>query len=323
MLAVLRISIVVLLLVALPCQAAVISHTDKLNRTVDIPVPVERAVFLQFYEMLPTLDIWDKVVGIANQAQDSDLLQRANSEIKKITSVGSGSNINVEAILSLQPDLVITWAWQPESVRFLEEKGVRVIAMYPESIEGLYEVMDLLGLLFQREEKMAAARAEMEVLFDLVQEKTVSRPLEKYKRMIYIGGRSNSVSCGLGINNDLLNLIGGINQAGGIKERNTLVSLEQMVVWNPEVIYIWGNAGYSAADIIANPQWRHIQAVRNKQVFKLPHWTTWSPRLALLALWMAAKAYPEEYRDVDFAGLTDNLCLKTFGATCDFNEAPR
>jgi len=319
-----RIVVALLLLTAaLPCRAAVISYTDKLDRIVDIPVPVERAVFLQFYEMLPALEIWDKVVGIADHAQRSDLLQRINSGVGDIASVGSGANVNIEAILTLHPDLVITWAWQAETIRFMTEKGLRVIALYPESIEDLYQIMNLFGTIFHREEQMAATRQEMERLFSVIKATSAKRPPELRKKMLYLGGRSNSVSCGVGINNNLLNLIGGINVAGGIKERNTLVSLEKLVVWNPEVIFIWGNAGYTAADIITNPQWRHIRAVRDGKVFKLPDWTTWSPRLALVALWMAVKAYPEDYLDADVDQLTDSLCQKTYGASCNFHEAPR
>jgi iron complex transport system substrate-binding protein len=308
------------LLTAAWSQAAVISYTDKLNRTVEIPVPVQRAVFLQLYEMLPALDVWDKVVGVAGYAHDIELLQRANPRLKEIPSVGSGSNVNIEAILQMKPDLVITWAWQPKVIRFMEEKGVRVIAVYPESIGDLYAVMELLGGLFQRQEKMATARAEMEGLFALVREKAAGYCPEERQKMVYLGGRSNSISCGLGINNDLLGLIGGINPAGAINQRSTLVSLEQIVVWNPEVIFIWGNAGYTAEDIINNPQWRHVRAVRDKRVFKLPRWTTWSPRLALIALWMAAKAHPEDYGDVDLDTAADVLWRKAFGICCESLE---
>ena len=302
--------------------AAVVTYTDKLNRTVDIPVPVKRAVFLQMYEMLPALDVWDRVVGIASYAFRNELLRKANPRLDDIPSVGSGANVNVEAILQLKPDLVITWAWHPEAIRFMEEKGLRVIAVYPESIDDLYREMALLGTLFQREERMAATRIEMEMIFALVWERVARGDGSKKQKMVYLGGQSNMVSCALGINNDLLTLIGGINPADAIAQRSTLVAIEQIVAWNPDIIFIWGNAGYSAEDILTNPQWRHIKAVRDKRVYKLPDWTTWSPRLALVALWMAKKAHPRDFQDIELADVADALCRKAFRMSCTAETVP-
>jgi len=313
--------VLVFLLEAQPAGAASITYTDKLNRILEIPVPVQRVVFLQMYELLPILDAWDKVVGVADHVYRDDLIQAVKPDIRSITPVGSGGNANIEAILKLQPDLVITWAWQPETIRFMEEKGIRVIAIYPENIEDLYKVMRLLGVIFQKEEKVKTVITEMSRIFSLIRAKD-TREQGMKRKMVYLGGKSNSVSGSIGINNDLLELIGGVNVAGPINDRSAMVSLEQIVVWNPDVIFIWGNAGYSAQDIIDNPQWRFIKAVREKRVYKLPKWTTWSPRLALVALWMAKKAYPEDFEDISFFNIADSFYKKLFNIPCNLQENP-
>ncbi len=314
--------ILVLTLTTATHAGAAVTYTDRLNRTVMIPTPVERAVFLQMHELLPALDIWDKVVGLASYAFHNEVIRAARPDIETIPSVGSGWDVNIEAILKLRPDLVITWAAKPEFVRFMEEKGLRVIAVYPESIEELYGVMRLLGTLFGREERMETARAEMEAVFSLIRERESRRVKEKRQKMIYLGGQPNSVSGALGINNDLINLIGGVNPAETIRERSPLVSLEQIVVWNPEVIFIWGNARYTAQDIIGNPQWRHIKAIQKKRVYKLPEWTTWGPRLPLVALYMAQKAYPEDFADIEFATVADDLYRQVFHISYQPKAAP-
>lgn len=287
-------------------------YTDRLNRTIEIPTPVQRVVFLQMYELLPALDIWDKVVGVANYVYRDDLVRQAKPDIESIPSVGSGSDINVEAVMQLKPDLVITWAWKPESIRFMEAKGLRVIAIYPENIGELCNDMRMIGRVFQREDKVEEAIAEMEATFSLIRERAGKRPDQEKRKMLFLGGESNSVSCALGINNQLMTMIGGINPAGAIQQRNTLVSLEQIVVWNPDVLFIWANAGYSAKDILGNSQWQHISAVREGRVYKTPNWTSWSPRIAMLALWMAKQTYPEEFRDIDLTKVAEHLYRKVF-----------
>lgn len=293
-------------------RAASVTYTDRLNRTIDIPAPVQRVVFLQMYELLPALDVWDKVAGLASSAYKNDLIRAAKPDVEIIPSVGSGSDVNIEAIMQLKPDLVITWAWKPETIRFMEAKGLRVIAVYPDSIGELYDVMRLLGQVFQREEKVKATIGEMEATFSLIRQRTSKRQIGEKRKMLYLGGKTNLVSGALGISNDIMTMIGGINLAGSIQQRNTLISLEQIVAWNPSVIYIWGNAGYTAKDIIDNPQWQNISAVREGQVFKTPEWTTWSPRSAMVALWMAKQAYPEDYTNIEMALVADHFYHKVF-----------
>ena len=297
---------------AAPAHAAVVSYTDRLNRTIAIPVPVQRAVFLQMYELLPVLEVWDKVAGVANYAYGNDLIRAARPDIEAIPSVGSGAHVNVEAIMQLKPDLVITWAWKPESIRFMEARGLRVIAVYPESIGELYEAMRLLGRVFQREKRVKAAITEMEATFSLIRERASKRPAGKKRTLLYLGGQPTLISGALGINNEIMTMIGGVNLAGTIKQRSTVVSLEQIVAWNPEVIFIWGNAGYTAKDILDNPQWRNIRAVRQGRVFKAPEWSSWSPRLAMLALWMAKQTYPEDFKDIEMAGAARSFSQKVF-----------
>jgi len=48
-------------------------------------------------------------------------------------------------------------------------------------------------------------------------------------------------------------------------------------------------------------------------VYKAPEWSTWSPRLAPIALWMAMKTYPEYFRDINLYKVTDEFYRKVFG----------
>ena len=93
--------------------------------------------------------------------------------------------------------------------------------------------------------------------------------------------------------------MGGMNPAATIPQTSLDVSMEQIVAWNPDVIFIWGYAGYTAESILGNPQWRSVTAVKQGKVYKAPLWSTWSPRVAPIVLWMAMKTYPESFSDVD------------------------
>jgi iron complex transport system substrate-binding protein len=293
-----------------------VTYRDKLGRTVTVPVPVKRAVFLISYELIPVLGVWDRVVGVGRWVYDNDLIRQVKPDIRAtIPSVGSGTDVNVEALMKLAPDVVVTWTFKPELVRFMEERGLRVIAIYPESLAELYDVMRLHGRLFQREARMERAIGEMEGLFRMIGERVGRIPEGRRKKVLYIGTKPTSVSGGIGITNEMIALIGAHNPASTLQQRNVEVPLERIIAWNPDVIVIWGNARYGVSDLTGDPQWRLLEAVRKERVYKAPEWSTWSPRLAPFALWMASMTYPEYFKDVDMDNVVDEFHRKVFGVS--------
>lgn len=294
-------------------QGKSVLYTDKLGRTVTIPVPVKRAVFFQMYEMIPVLDVWDRVVGIGRYAYENDLIKTVKPTIERtIPAPGSGIDVNMEVLMKVKPDLVITWTFKPEQVRFMEERGLRVVALYPESLHELYDVVQFLGRVFEREKEAKQAITRMESLLNEVRKRIAKVPLRERRKVLWIGSRPTYVAGLGGMTHDLITLCGGINAAASIGERSTDVSIERIIGWNPDVVFIWGNARYSPHDILRNTQWSSVKAVKSGQVYKAPEWSTWSPRVAPVALWMAMKIYPEHFRDIRFDTMVDSFYRKMF-----------
>ena len=293
-----------------------VTYRDKLGRSVTVPVPVKRAVFLISYELVPVLGVWDRVAGVGRWAYENDIIRQDRPDIRAtIPSVGSGTDVNMEALMKLKPDVVVTWTFKPELVRFMEERGLRVIAIYPESLAELYDVMRLHGRLFQREARMERAIGEMEGLFRMIRERVARIPDSQRKKVLYTGSKPTIVSGAVGVTNDMITLIGARNPASVLRQRNIDVPIERIIEWNPDIIIIWGNARDAPSDLMNDPQWRLIPAVRKGQVYKSPEWNTWSPRLAPFALWMAAKTYPEYFKDVNLDRVVDAFHRKVFGVS--------
>jgi len=297
-------------------QASTVTVIDKLGRRVKLEAPVRRAVIVISYELIPALNLWSQVVGVSRWAQEYCGLYKAlvaeNPSLEKPV-VGAGTNVNIEAVMKLDPDVVITWTYNSNIISFLEQRGIKVIGLYPESLEELYRDMKMHGRIFAKEDRTEEVIQEMNKLFKLISERTSKIPHEKRKVIIHLAGAPTRVSGGLGVINDVIKIIGAINAAGKIMQRNIDVSVEKIVEWNPDVIFIWGSAGYDESWFYGNSQWRFIKAVRNRQVYKLPRWSTWSPRLAPIALYMAMQTYPEYFVDVDFEKRVDEFYKKIFG----------
>jgi len=304
----------VILLPTLNAPAAPFSYKDKMGRTVTLQIPVKRAVLYETYELLPVTGTWGQVVGISRFAHGNDLLLALRPDLlRAIPAVGSAQDTNAEVLLRLKPDVILIWTVNPQVIKFLEQRGLPVIAVYPESIPELYEVMRMEGKLFGREKQVEAAIAKMEEMFSLIRKRAAGIPPAARKKAIYLTGKQTKVNGRIGVTNDLFTLMGLENGGKEIGERSADVSLEKIVSWNPDLIYIWGSAKYSAADLIRNTQWRHIKAIKEHHVYKSPKWGTWSPRLAPIALLMAAQAYPERFKDIDINKTIDRFYRDVYG----------
>jgi len=125
--------------------------------------------------------------------------------------------------------------------------------------------------------------------------------------------KPTTVSGGAGLQHELIKLTGGINAAEAIQTKHPEVSMESIVSWNPDVIFIWGSALYGPEELLSGPQWKGIKAVRDGKVFKAPALTTWSPTICSLALWMAWKTYPEYFDRTEISENVLRFNQKCFG----------
>jgi len=306
---------VLIALCAVPLCASEIAYRDKLGRTVLIETPLRRAAMFQLYDFLPPLNAWGQVSCLAYYCRKDRVMMATNpAEVMRLSDgMGSAANLNIEKLIRLKPDLVVTWSSDSQQVDYIDRCGLKVISIFPESLNELYGLMDLMGQLFERKTAMAATKKQMQAAFALIHERVAPVPRSKRQRVLWLSTRPTTVIAGQGLNNELIRLIGGVNVAGAIQDRTAQVSLERIIKWNPDVVFILGRADYDAADLLRNPQWRTLRAVRSGRVYKLPNWISWSPMIAPTAMWMAVRAYPKQFSDIEINAWVDRFCRQVYG----------
>ncbi|NTU42119.1 MAG: ABC transporter substrate-binding protein [Nitrospirales bacterium] len=290
-----------------------VTFMDKRGKRITVTVPVKRAVFHINHELVPSLKLWDRVVGIGTVAATNDLVKAVKPDIEKIPLVGDVTQVNAELLLSLRPDLVITWTYNDEALRFLEEKGLKVAAFYPESLGELYEMIRLHGTLFEKEREAEKTIAAMEGIFSIIRSRTGAIPEKRQQKALWLGSKPTTVCGGKDPRIDAFTIINASNAASFLKERSADLPMERIIALNPDVIFITGHVPYDEKTILSNPQWRQIKAVKTGRVYKAPPWSAWSPRLAPLALWMARKTYPGSFTEKEADAIIDGFYRDLFG----------
>ncbi len=314
-----KVIVLLLFLVLVPINSALpkeLTYTDKLGRTVTIKIPATRVVSLLTYELIFALKCEDKLVGIGRWAYDNHFINAIKPDVRNIPSPGTGLDINVEHLLFLNPELVITWTMREDVVKFLKERGIKVIAVLPDSIDELYDVIRLHGNIFGKIERAEEIISEMKSLFTLI-EKRCSKVLpDQRKKAIWTYSKSTNVNGNSGMIAEIFKIINVKNPADYVQQRQFSTSLEEIIKWNPDHIFLWwGSTEFKIKDLKENQQWKLVNAVKNGRIWKSPEWSTISPAIAVTALWMAMKVYPEQFKDIRFEEIADGFFRKVYGVS--------
>lgn len=297
--------------------------TDTEGRKVIIPCDIKRAVVLSAtaIEAIYICGAIDKVVGInKSMLITNPVYGEIIKQLKNIPIVSqTEQDINLEKLLSLKPDVVIAMGYeQPsgmpkETVERIEKFGIPVVLIDLESLDQNYYLIELIGKIFNNEKKAKEITDYMKKIVREVESKTKNIPQEKKSKVLSVSGeKPTTVGGGYWGSQDIKVLAGGINVADEIKQFFTTVSLEQIVLWNPDVILISHAAKYGPEDIYKNSQLQQINAVKNKRIYKNPYQIggMFTPRVVLLLAWHASKLYPE--LNIDWVKIADNFFKKFY-----------
>lgn len=245
-----------------------ITLTDGLGRTVTLKSPAQRVVSLAASntEIL-------YAVGAASQVVGRDMFSDYPEEAKAIADIGgSMGEYNLEAILVLQPDLVLAGGINPlELVASLKELGLTVFFVSnPATLEEMYVNLETVGALTGQEADAAALVESLKARVAAVDEKIATlteRPTVFYE--FDATDPTKPYTYGPGTFGDLLiQRAGGINIGAQLQGQWVQISLEQLVVSNPDMIILGDSAyGETPDKVAARPGWETLAAVKDTKIF--------------------------------------------------------
>jgi len=297
-----------------PAHAEKVTVHDKLGRTITLEAPVKRAVLFETYELLPALGSWDRIAGLSRYAFDNDLIRAVRPNVRdEIADVGAMSDMNVERLLALRPDVVVGWNLSPQAAAFLDAKGIPVVLLNPQTLEELEQTLRIEGTLFGKPAEAERVIAAMRSMMGKAAERTRDIPEDQRRRALWMMGKPTAVGARHSVGAQALEAVGLRNVAAELDQPWVEVPVERILAWNPDAVFIWGWARFEPADILNAPHWRNMAAVRSGSVWKTPRWSTWSPRVAPMALWMAAKAYPDHFRGFPVTAEIDAFFRQVYG----------
>ena len=250
-----------------PASAA-ITLTDGLGRSVVLNEAAQRVVSLA-----PSNTEILFAVGAGEQVIGRDEFSDYPAEAAAIESVGgSMGEYSVEAIVALQPDLVLAAEINsPELVKQLEDLGLTVYYLAnPTTLEEMYVNLEIVAQLTGEDPTKLTDSLKARVT--AVDEKIMplsARPSVFYE--IDATDPTKPYTYGPGTFGDLLiTRAGGFNIGGALTDAYPQISLEQIVVSNPSIILLGDSMwGVTVEAVTARPGWETIEAVKSNQIFPI------------------------------------------------------
>lgn len=282
-------------------QIETITITDQLGRQVEIPKKVERIVSSYYItsSLLIALGAEDRVVGVEMKADTRGIYKKAAPQFLELPSIGTSKTINVEEVLVLNPDVVIIPYRLKEFIPQFEALNVPVIAVEPESLDDFLKCIELVGSVIGEE-----ARAKDLVTYyktNVEEVKALTENLEERPKVYLSGGSSYLTTCTSNMyQNDMIQIAGGENVSKELQDGYWAnVSIEQILMWNPDVIYSVGYASYGVEDVTRDAKLAGVEAIKSNNVERFPSilepWDYPTPSSILGILWLVNQLHPELY----------------------------
>jgi iron complex transport system substrate-binding protein len=222
---------VLLACAAATVQAAPVTVVDDAGRKVTLKAPAQRVISMAPHatELLFAAGGGARVVGAMNY---SDYPEAA----KSIPLVGSNSQIDMERVLALRPDLIVVWHTgnTARQIAQIESLGVPVFHSEPRRLAQVAENIERLGrLLGTVPAAQAAAEAYRAKLAGLEARYGKRAPVTVFYQIwdqpLYTLNDAQIAS-------DAIRVCGGRNVFGGLKVVAPEVSLEAVIAADPEAI---------------------------------------------------------------------------------------
>ena len=271
------------------------------------------------------LGLTDKMVGIEDKSTKRPIYKLAAPALIDLPNVGSAKAFDLEACIATEPDLVILPMKQKDTAQTLQEMGIATLLVLPESHEQLIEMFTLIGTATNTVKQAEKLISYYNTKLSAVTELTRDIPDDE-KPVVYLGSTSDILRTAPRemYQASLITTAGGKN-AGDVLEGSSWTDIdnETFLTMNPDIIVIptdnfaVSSPDYTAEDVMNNPTFSDVTAVKNSAVYQMPvgyeAWDSPVPSGILGTLWMLKTLHPELYTAEQFAADVNEFYTVFYG----------
>lgn len=251
--------------------APTIEVPDGMGGTLTLEAPAQKIISLA-----PSNTELLFAVGAGSQVIAREEFSNYPQEAQALPSVGgSMGKYDTEKMVSLQPDLVLASPLTaPETLQALKDLGFTLVVVpNPTTLEDMYANIELVGKITGHEneaQELVASLKDRQQKILAVVAKASSKPKVFYE-LDASQDPAKPWTSGPGTFIDqLITLAGGVNVGASLQGEWAQISLEELLVQNPDVILLGdANWGVTPESVAQRTGWEKLDAVKNGKVFPI------------------------------------------------------
>jgi len=245
--------------------AAPVCVTDDQGEELCLDHPAKRIATLSpgATELAFAAGAGDKVVAVVNY---SDYPEAA----LKLPLVGNHTRIDLEALLALKPDLVITWRTgnPPAQMEMLRALGLPMFAIEPRTFEGVSKVIEQLSTLAGTEQEgFAEAERFRKGIAEIAEQYRDAEPVPVFYQVWQTPLMTINDNHLIG---KVIQLCGGVNVFGDMPRLVPRISAEVVLEADPHAIITGSVEGIEDNQLDRWKSYTGMTAVANKNLFFVP-----------------------------------------------------
>lgn len=287
------------------------TFTDSCGREVEIPVEIDSIApsgslaQIVLYTICP-----DKLQSFASaltKTQKKYIDEKYYDLPVTGQFYGGGSTVNYEEIIASAPDIIIDVGQEMENIADdMDEIQARtgIPTVFIEAGMGtMAEAYETLGEITGEAAQAEACAAYIRGTISEVEGLTSQLAESERKRVLYAQGEYGTEVLGVGsIHAEILEYAAAVNVAelaALSSDGSNEVSMEQILLWDPEVVILAPDANYK--EIFDDAVWRNVRAVRDGEIYEIPigpyNWLDRPPSVQrILGLkWLVNLLYPDVF----------------------------
>lgn len=231
---------------------------DESDKILELAVPAQRIISLapHITEMLFAIGAGSQVVGVVSYSNYP-------AKAKEITNIGGYNKLDIETIVSLQPDLIVAWASgnSKNDIDQLIKLGLPVYINNPKKLLDIPETMIRLGYLsgHRQQARNLAQQLRDRNQYQLDKYKN-SRPVSVFYQ---IWAEPLMTLNGEHIFSDLLKSCGAENIFADLSSLHPRLDVEAVLSRDPELIVVSGMGQARPEWLDSWRQWSQLHAVKH------------------------------------------------------------
>lgn len=296
-----------------------ISFTDMQGREVIVPANPQKIVALNAgtLRLITWLDATDLICAVeGNESQRSVPYLYAHPELREKPVIGSGNLYDMELLTAAAPDLIIsTYLTHADAEELQTRTRIPVVAIdygnFDDDTATVFKTLHLLGDLLHRTQRAREVTAFIRNTLKGLNQRTAAISAEKRPR-VYAGGIAWRGSHGITsteprfpafrlVNADnVAQTLPPVWRAGNQTVQNAFIDKEQLILWNPEYIFL--DASAATLKLSDEPWISILDAVKQQKIYSLwPYnwYTTNYSTILVNSYYIGKLLYPEQFTDLD------------------------